>query len=144
MERTVYIIKPEALQHSELIHRAIEAAGLRIVAFKRTVLSEEAVDRLYPSADGDLRTLILRHFRVGPSEIGLVEGSNAIVRLCQIAGESLDAAECEPTTIRGRFGSKVPSLLGRATYYPNGFHRSRTPSEAAVDMAIFDSTPSIE
>jgi nucleoside diphosphate kinase len=141
MERSVYIIKPEAVSQKEKIHELIEAGGLQIVAVKLAILDEGAVSILYPNLSRDLRDATLHFFGLGPCEIGVVKGEDAVLRLSALAGASINPAECEPTTIRGRFGSRVPARPAAAVYYLNGFHRSKDASEVDRDLALFETLP---
>lgn len=137
MQRSVYIIKPEAMRHLELIHSLIEKAGLRVAANAITTLPESAVDSLYPGIDQDLRAAMLHYFGAGPCEIGIVEGPNAIERLSKLAGSSVNPAECDRSTIRGRFGVQEAVRFRSAVYYLNGFHRSQNLFEVERDLALF-------
>jgi nucleoside diphosphate kinase len=137
----VYIIKPEALPQKDRIHKLIEEGGLRIVAVKLAVLGEDAVSALYPDLSAELRGATLHFFGLGPCEIGVVEGEDAILRLSALAGASIDPTACGPTTIRGRFGLPVPAQLAAAVYYLNGLHRSRDISEVERDLALFETLP---
>jgi len=139
MERSVYIIKPEAVTHRELIRSHIRDAGLRVVAHKLVVLPTHAIESLYPDMDADLHAATLHYFRVGPSEIGIVEGVDAVKRLYHIAGEFVDPTKCPPNTIRGSYGFRSPVKWRGAIYFLNGLHRSRDTSEVARDLSLFDS-----
>lgn len=141
MERSVYIIKPEALHQRERIHKIIRGGGLRIVATKTTMADERVVCTVYPDLSGDLRSATVHHFGVGPCEIGVVEGEDAIARLSALAGEYVDPSACGAETIRGRFGLSVPVRFGSCLYYRNGFHRSRNASEAKRELDLFAIIP---
>lgn len=139
MERSVYIIKPEAVAHRERIRSRIHDAGLRVVAHKVVVLPTHAIESLYPDMEADLHAATLHYFGVGPSEIGIVEGDDAIKRLNQVAGDFVDPAKCPPSTIRASYGFKSPVKWRSAIYFLNGIHRSKDANEVARDLALFDS-----
>ena len=139
IERSVYIIKPEAVAHRELICSRICEASLRIIAHKIVVLPTHAIESLYPDMEADLHAATLHFLGVGPSEIGIVEGVDAVKRLNYVVGEFVDPTECPPNTLRGSFGFRSPVKWGGATYFLNGLHRSRDASEVARDLALFDS-----
>lgn len=143
MERSVYIIKPEAMSERGKISHLIEASGLRIAARKLTKFPREALDVFYPELSQDLREATAYYFGLGLSEIGIVEGPGAIARLFQLAGKSVDPAECGPSTIRFQFGSRSPVRMGNVLYYRNGFHRARNASDAAREMAIYQTLPDL-
>lgn len=137
MQISVYIIKPEAMRYRELIHALIEQTGLRVAAKSITTLPESAVDSLYPGIEKDLRAATLYYFGVGPCEIGIVEGPHAIELLSKLAGSSVNPAECEPSTIRGRFGTREAMKFRSALYYLNGFHRARDLTEVQRGLSLF-------
>lgn len=139
MERSVYIIKPEAVAHRERIRSLIRDAGLRVAAHKLVVLPTHAIESLYPDMETDLHAATLHYFGVGPSEIGIVEGMDAVKRLNHIAGEFVDPTKCQPSTIRASYGFKIPVRWRSATYFLNGLHRSKDAKEVARDLALFDS-----
>jgi nucleoside diphosphate kinase len=141
MERSVYIIKPEAMSHRAEISRLIETSGLRIVARKLANIQEEAVDILYPDLCQDLRDATLYYYGRGLSEIGVVEGVEAITRLVQLAGRSINPAQCDESSIRFRFGSSLPVKMGKALYYRNAFHRTKNATDATRELTIFDALP---
>lgn len=143
MERSVYIIKPEAMIHRAEISRSIEASGLRIVARKLTNIKEDAIDIFYPDLCQDLREATLYHYGRGLSEIGVVEGSEAIRRLIQLAGQSVNPSECDESTIRFRFGSSFPVKMGNVLYYRNAFHRTRSAKDVARELTIFEALPNL-
>jgi len=143
MERSVYIIKPEAMSDRKGICRLIEAAGLRIVARKLTRISKEAIDILYPDLNQDLRDATLYHYGLGLSEIGIVEGPEAIARLFRLAGQSVDPAECRASTIRFKFGYRLPVRMGNAFYYKNAFHRTRNSLDVTRELAIYEMLPDL-
>ncbi len=127
----------------EEISRLIEAAGLRIVAKKLTRILKEAVDVFYPQLCQDLREATLLQYGLGLSEIGIVEGPEAIARLFRLAGESANPAECDASTIRFRFGSRLPVRVGNALYYRNAFHRTSNASDAPRELAVFETLPDL-
>jgi len=144
MERSVYIIKPEAVAHRKRIRSVIREAGLRIVAHKLVVLPIHAIESLYPDMDADLHAATLYYLGVGPSEIGIVEGVDAIKRLNQITGEFVDPRMCASNTIRRSYGFSSPVKWQSAIYFLNGLHRSRDACEVARDLVLFDTLSAIK
>lgn len=141
MERSVYIIKPEVVANREQIRALIRRSGLRIVSHKLVVLPQHAIESLYPGINDDLHAATLYYFGVGPCEIGIVEGNNAIERLSRLAGDSVSPAQCDPSTIRSQFGFRDPVKWGSASYFLNGLHRSKEAGEVARDLELFDALP---
>ena len=138
MECAVYIIKPEAFGYRDQIHRILNEAGLTITRVKTLVLPPEALAQLYPGLPVDLWNATMKFMRAGPSEIGIIEGKNAICRLTELAGHAVAPTECFPNTIRRRFGVATGIEMGTCVYYLNGFHRSCNKSEMMSDIELFD------
>lgn len=139
MEKSVYIIKPEAVAHREQIRALIRGAGLRVANHKLAVFPEHALEALYPDMQENLHAATLHYFGIGPSEIGIVEGENAINRLSQLAGEDVNPAKCAPGTIREQYGFKNPVKWRNAIYFLNGLHRSKNTTEVERDLELFSS-----
>lgn len=139
MERSVYIIKPEAESHRAAIHAVLEESGLTIVARTSVLLPDWALEALYPDINKDLRGATRMYFGLGPCEVGVVEGANAIERLFTLAGTAVSPAECASSSIRARFGVHRPVRYRSAVYYLNGFHRSSDFVEAQRDLELFKS-----
>lgn len=138
MERSVYIIKPEAIAHRHAIRAIIVSSGLRIVSSKTVMLGPGEVDRLYVFTDQDLRSAAICAFKAGPCEMGIVEGRDAIAKLTELAGSSTNPAKCEKHSIRATFGVTLPVRVGHSLYYLNGFHRSRDAAEANDDLELYE------
>lgn len=130
MERTLIIVKPDAVQRSligQIIHR-FERRGLRVVAMKFMQISEELARRHYAVHKGKpFYEPLVAYITSAPVVVMILEGKNAI----QIARRTMGAthpAEAEPGTIRGDFGVEI----GR-----NLVHGSDGPETAEFEMSIF-------
>lgn len=136
MQRAVYVIKPEALLHRDEIRNLIGRSGLVILDSRVMTFGPNAIDVLSPDVAGDLRAATVHYYTVGPSEIGVVQGDDAIRTLGRVCGEAVAPTACGPETIRARFGIREPVQFGEAVYYRNGFHRSRNPAEATAELRL--------
>jgi nucleoside diphosphate kinase len=139
IETSFFIIKPEAMPHRNSIKSMILASGFRIVSTKVIILPEFLLTEIYPSVSGELWSLTLQYMAKGESEMGLVEGEDAIKRLLVLGGLSTDPALCASDSIRGQYGFKEAIKIGKTHYYRNGFHRSHDKVEAERDVKLFAS-----
>lgn len=137
METSFFIIKPEAMKYQKQIKSIITSSGLSIVSTKTLILSSAVLKELYPTISIELWKATLTYLSHNESEMGIVEGENAIKRLLIIGGESTNPKLCNPNSIRGRFGEKEAVYIGGVIYYKNGFHRSHNKLEAIRDINLF-------
>ena len=130
MERTLVIIKPDAVQRGligEIISR-LERRGLRLSALKMMLISPELAQRLYAVHKGKpFFESLIDYITSAPVLVMVVEGKNAIdvVRRTMGATNPLEAA---PGTIRADFALEI----GR-----NLVHGSDGPETAAFEVALF-------
>lgn len=106
MERTLVLIKPDALQRGlagELLSR-LERRGLKIVALRLMRLDEALARRHYAEHEGKpfLESLV-RFITSGPLIAAVFEGPNAVELVRRLMGAT-DPQQAEPGTIRGDFG----------------------------------------
>jgi len=130
MERTLVIIKPDAVQRGligQIIAR-FERRGLKIAGMKLIQIDEALANRHYavhkgkPFFDG-----LIRYITSAPVVVMVLEGNNAIqvVRNTMGATNPIDA---NPGTIRADFGLEI----GR-----NLVHGSDAPETAATEVALY-------
>lgn len=130
MERTLIIIKPDAVQRG-LIGRIItrfERRGLRIAAMKLIHINEELAQRHYEVHKGKpFFEPLIDYITSSPVVVMVLEGNDAI----EIARRTMGAtkpAEAAPGTIRADFGLEI----GR-----NLVHGSDGPETAAFEVPLF-------
>ena len=130
MERTLIIIKPDAVQRGltgEIIRR-FEVRGLRIVGMKFMMVPESLAERHYAIHNERpfFRNLV-QYITSSPVVVMALEGTNAIAVARSVIGKTnpLDAA---PGTIRGDFGMEI----GR-----NLVHGSDSVENGLVEIANF-------
>ena len=130
MERTLIIIKPDAVQRG-LVGRIItrfERRGLRIAAMKLIHISDELAQRHYAVHEGKpFFEPLIDYITSSPVVVMVLEGNDAI----EIARRTMGAtkpAEAAPGTIRADFGLEI----GR-----NLVHGSDGPETAAFEVPLF-------
>jgi hypothetical protein len=74
INRSIYIIKPEAMRYRARIRKAICAVGLTVVRRSKVRLPPAVLDRLYPESTLDLKTATYMFMGQAESEVGEVVG----------------------------------------------------------------------
>ncbi len=130
MERTLIIIKPDAVQRGlmgEIITR-FERRGLRIVGMKFILIDRALAEKHYAEHQGKpFYESLLEYITSGPSVVMVLEGPNAV----QIARNTIGATkpvEAVPGSIRGDFGLET----GR-----NLVHGSDSLASSQREIALF-------
>lgn len=130
MERTLIIIKPDAVQRG-LVGRIIsrfERRGLRIAAMKLMHIDRALAQHHYAIHEGKpFYEPLLDYITSSPVAVMVLEGNDAI----EIARRTMGAtnpAEAAPGTIRADFGLEV----GR-----NLVHGSDGPDTASFEISLF-------
>ncbi len=130
MERTLIIIKPDAVQRGligQIIHR-FERRGLRIAAMRFMQITSELAQRHYAVHKGKpFYEPLVSYIISGPVVVMILEGKNAI----KIARRTLGATnpvDADPGTIRGDLGIEI----GR-----NLVHASDGPETADFEVSLF-------
>ena len=130
MERTLVILKPDALQR-RLIGRIIqrfEDKGFKICALKMMRISRELAERHYGQHKGKEFYEPLVNYMTGTPVVVLVlEGKNAIIISRRMMGKTF-GADADPGTIRGDF-----AISNRF----NLVHGSDSPEAAEREIALF-------
>lgn len=137
METSLYMIKPEAMVHQEKI-RTLISGHLALGERKTVVLPEWVMQEFYADLSEDLQRATCIAFSAGPVELGLVHGHDAIGVLRRLAGDKTDPKDCQPESIRYRFGVKEPVAVGGARYFLNAIHRPIDEAEAVAHIKIFN------
>ena len=137
MEKTLVIVKPDGVQRGlvgEIISR-LERRGLKILALKMMVISEELAQQHYgvhkgkPFFEG-----LVEYITSGPVVAFVLEGKKAIEIVRSTVGATNPAAAA-PGTIRGDFAVEI----GR-----NLIHASDSPESSDHEVALFFGEISLE
>ena len=130
MERTLVIIKPDAVQRGligEIVSR-FERRGLRIVAMKMMQITPELAERHYAIHKGKpFYEGLIQYITSSPVVVMVLEGKGAIDIVRRTMGAT-NPAEAAPGTIRADFGVEI----GR-----NLVHGSDGPDTAAFEVPLF-------
>ena len=130
MERTLVIIKPDAVQRGltgEIIAR-FERRGLRICGMKMMWIDEPLARRHYGIHEGKpFFEPLIQYIASSPVVVMVLEGKRAIEVVRRTMGVT-NPAEAAPGTIRGDLSLEV----GR-----NLVHGSDSPDSAASELARF-------
>ena len=136
MERTLVIIKPDAVQRGligEIVTR-FERRGLRIAALKLIQIDEPLARRHYAIHEGKpFYEPLVGYITSGPVVVMVLEGSEAI-DVVQCTMGATDPAQAAPGTIRADFGLEI----GR-----NLVHGSDGPDTADFEVPLFFSEDEI-
>ena len=130
MERTLVIIKPDAVQRGLIgpVLTRLERCGLRFAAMKLIQITPELAARHYavhqgkPFYDG-----LIEFITSGPVVVAVIEGPDAIDTVRSTMGAT-NPAQAEPGTIRADFGLEI----GR-----NLVHGSDGPDTAAYEIPLY-------
>ena len=130
MERTLVIIKPDAVQRGligEIVTR-FERRGLRIAALKLIHIDEPLARRHYAIHEGKpFYEPLIRYITSSPVVVMVLEGNDAIEIVRRTMGAT-NPTEATPGTIRADFGLEI----GR-----NLVHGSDGPETAAFEVPLF-------
>ncbi len=130
MERTLFIIKPDAVQRGligEIIAR-LERRGLRLVAMKMIRMSQELARRHYAIHQGKpFFEPLITYITSAPVVVMVWEGPKAIEIVRQTMGAT-NPADAASGTIRADYALEI----GR-----NLVHGSDGPQTAATEIALF-------
>jgi len=130
IERTLSIIKPDATRRNltGAINAKLEAAGLRIVAQRRTRLTKAQAEGFYAvhRARPFFGSLVA-FMTSGPVVVQVLEGENAVAKNREVMGAT-NPANAAPGTIRKEFAESIEA---------NSVHGSDSAENAATEIAYF-------
>jgi len=130
MERTLIILKPDAIQR-RLIGRIIqrfEDKGLAVVAMKLMRIARELAERHYaPHKGKPFYPGLIDYVTSGPVVVMVLKGERCIDIARTLMGKTF-GYEAAPGTIRGDFGASRSFNL---------VHGSDSPDSAKVEIALY-------
>ena len=130
MERTLIIIKPDAVQRGLIgkIVARFERRGLRIAAMKLMHIDEALAQRHYAIHEGKpFYEPLIAYITSSPVVVMVLEGNDAIEIVRRTMGAT-NPADAAPGTIRADFGLEI----GR-----NLVHGSDGPDTAKFEVSLF-------
>lgn len=129
-ERTLSIIKPDATRRNLTgkINACLEAAGLRIVAQKRLLLTRAQAEAFYAvHNERPFYRGLVEFMTSGPVVAQVLEGDGAVARNRETMGAT-DPKKAAPGTIRAQFAEDIEA---------NSVHGSDSAENAATEIAFF-------
>jgi nucleoside diphosphate kinase len=136
LEKTLFIIKPDGMKKedeilSELYMRYV-VEDLRPITFDRKLLRE-----FYPrDALNGYFEGIISYMQEAPCTMGTLKGPDAINDFYALCGKCSDPNECEPHTLRSRFGEGRCETTSGLYIVKNAIHRPRNIYQLEHDMAV--------
>jgi len=136
IERTLSIIKPDATRRNltGAINQRFEAAGLRIIAQKRMMLTRPQAEAFYAvHKERPFYNDLCSFMTSGPIVVQVLEGEDAIAKNREVMGAT-DPAKADQGTIRADFAENIEA---------NSVHGSDSPETAAGEIPFFFSAVEI-
>jgi nucleoside-diphosphate kinase len=130
IERTLSIIKPDATRRNLTgsINAKLEAAGLRIVAQKRLLLTTAQAEAFYAvHRERPFYRDLVTFMTSGPVVVQVLEGEGAVARNREAMGAT-NPAKAAPGTIRALFAESMEA---------NSVHGSDSLENAAIEVSFF-------
>ena len=130
MERTLTIVKPDAVQGRKLgrIIARLEGEGFRIAGMKRLHLSRSQAEGFYAvHRERPFFASLVQFMTEGPVVVMVLEKENAIASLRAVMGAT-DPAKADPGTIRREMAENIER---------NAIHGSDSPQSADYEIGYF-------
>jgi nucleoside-diphosphate kinase len=130
VQHTFSIIKPDATERNLTggVNALIEAAGLRIVAQKRILMSRKEAETFYGvHRERPFFGELVDFMTSGPVVVQVLEGENAVLRYRDVMGAT-NPANASEGTIRKTFARSIGE---------NSVHGSDSVENAAIEIAQF-------
>jgi nucleoside-diphosphate kinase len=130
MERTLFIIKPDAVRRDLVgeILMTVEKAGLKILGLRMVELTPDQAGEFYRVHKGKgFYEKLKDYMSSGRCVVAALEGEDSITGLRKICGAT-DPAEAAAGTVRASFGISLTM---------NSVHASDSPQSAAYELSFF-------
>jgi nucleoside-diphosphate kinase len=130
IQRTFSIIKPDATRRNLTgkINAKLEAAGLRIVAQKRALLTRAQAEGFYAvHKDRPFFNDLCTFMTSGPVVLQVLEGEDAVAKNREVMGAT-NPAQAAEGTIRKEFAENIEA---------NSVHGSDSLENATIEIAYF-------
>ncbi len=128
--RTFTMIKPDAVQdnHIGAITQMMEEGGFRVVAMKKTRLTQERAGKFYEvHKERPFYNDLVSYMSKGPIVAMILEKDNAVEDFRKLIGAT-NPAQAEEGTIRKRFAKSIES---------NAVHGSDSDENAQIEGSFF-------
>src|SRR3989338_5286772 len=138
IQRSVYIIKPEAQIHSpNEVSEILESHGLAIIERKWPKMTPKLVEEIYRGMDDQILQVMVTYLDDKVCEVGCVEGPKAIQALAEAIGTKEDPSKCFSLSLRFLHGANRPTMIGKKKFWLNAFDYAKNEREASRLMGIF-------
>ena len=130
IQRTLSIVKPDAVAagNAGAILQHFEDKGLKIVACKRTRLSEAQARSFYAvHSERPFYNDLVAFMTEGPVFVSVLEGENAVDFHRSVMGAT-NPAEAAPGTVRAQYATNIER---------NACHGSDSIENAAIEISFF-------
>tara|TARA_B100000965_G_scaffold394087_1_gene405823 strand:+ start:1726 stop:2142 length:417 start_codon:yes stop_codon:yes gene_type:complete len=130
MDRTFSIIKPDATKRNITgeINSIIEKNGLRIIAQKRIILSQENAKEFYSiHKDKPFFNDLIEYMTSHPVVLQVLQSNDAVNKYREVMG-STNPKEAKEGTIRSKFGLNIQE---------NSVHGSDSKENADIEISFF-------
>lgn len=136
LQRTLSIIKPDATRRNltGAINERFEKSGLRIIAQKRILMTEQQAKDFYAiHSERPFYNDLVKFMTSGPVVVQVLEGENAVAKNREIMGAT-NPDQSGPGTIRKDFAESIEA---------NSVHGSDSLENASDEIAFFFSKTEI-
>ena len=130
MERTLSIIKPDAVKRNLMghINQLIEKNNLKILASKTHKLSKKEAEAFYGvHKERPFFNSLVEFMTSGPVQVQVLEGENAVASYREIMGAT-NPEDADEGTIRKLFAESIEA---------NSVHGSDSSENASIEIAFF-------
>ncbi len=130
MDRTFSIIKPDATKRNITgeINSIIEKNGLKIIAQKRIILSQENAKEFYSiHKDKPFFNDLIEYMTSHPVVLQVLQSNDAVNKYREVMG-STNPKEAKEGTIRSKFGLNIQE---------NSVHGSDSKENADIEISFF-------
>ncbi len=137
MERTLMIIKPDAVQRNLIgeIIRRVEGAGLTIKSLRMLQLDRKTAGRFYAvHRERSFYHSLIEYMTSGPVVVAALEGPNAVTRYRNLIGVT-DPDKADEGTIRRLYGESIER---------NAVHGSDSSENGKIETSFFFASAELE
>ncbi|MFZ1019369.1 MAG: nucleoside-diphosphate kinase [Minisyncoccia bacterium] len=134
LEKSVFVIKPEALPYKEKIMDMIEKAGIPITEWRNLRLTESHLRILYPTITGETWHKMKKYLLNKEVLAAVVEGNDIVQKLYEICGDKTKPFLCRPDSIRYLFKNIARQ---NEAFSQNIIHRPKNKQEAEEHVVLF-------
>ncbi len=144
IERTLVLIKPDAMKRNlaSNILKDILSNEINIVAAKKVWVQKTLIESHYNNKDsirkhGPTINSIFEYLSSGPILAIVFEGVNAVENVRKKCGDKSIPKDCEKSSIRYRYGSKIENYYSKEGCIMNLIHSSSNTVDAINEIKLW-------